>query len=104
MSVVSDNSTTITSKKSHNEKKGNRKSSTHSGTAKCKGNIAYGLSSKSINSAKEKTKKDENSSSSMTDVQCKENKAYDSVDSGYKVLREVAIALKAVSGPPKIGV
>ena len=73
--VVSDNSTTITSKKSHNsDGKGNGKSSKnsrHFRATKCKSNIAYGLSSKRIISAKDKIKKDENSSSSVSDVHCK---------------------------------
>ena len=65
----------------------------------CRGNIAYRGAI-----ATGKPRKNKTTCSPVLDVECRENKAYGGVGAGYKVIREVALALQEVSGSSDVSV
>ena len=74
----------------------------------CKKNVAYG---DNVDQHKEDTKRgskesksNKNKMSVSVNVECKQNEAYGGVGAGYKVIREVALALQEVSGSSDVSV
>ena len=74
----------------------------------CKKNVAYGDDAvqhkEDRKRGSKESKRNKNKMSGSVNVECKQNEAYGGVGAGYKVIREVALALQEVSGSSDVSV
>ena len=74
----------------------------------CKKNVAYGDDAvqhkEDRKRGSKEIKRNKNKMSGPVNVECKQNEAYGGVGAGYKVIREVALALQEVSGSSDVSV
>ena len=100
----------VSQTKSHNRRE-NDVSFTANSIAKncrevyCKKNVAYGdHAAQHKEDRKKESKSNKNKMSCSVNVECKQNEAYGGASAGYKVIREVTLALQEVSGSSDVSV